>query len=85
MEEPDSMLPQLHDSILDCLLHKLDTRTKCALMTTSRNMMQHCDQPQFWTAVSFDSAAEQRSLEALQLMRILERAQGQLQLLHLAR
>lgn len=48
-------------------------------------MRNLCARPELWRRVAFESAEEQRGLEAARLLEVLERAQGGVEVLQLAR
>lgn len=56
-----------------------------AVQCTCRRMRNLCARPELWRRVAFESAEEQRGLEAARLLEVLERAQGGVEVLQLAR
>jgi len=56
-----------------------------AVLCTCKRMKRLCERPDLWRRICFDSADEQRGLKADWLLGVLGRAQGGVEVLHLAR
>lgn len=75
----------LHDSVVSRVIDALDLRSRMAVLCTCKRMKRLCERPDLWRRICFDSADEQRGLKADWLLGVLGRAQGGVEVLHLAR
>lgn len=78
-------LTQTHESIVVRVVDALDLRSRTAVMCTCSRLKRLCERPELWRRIIFDSADEQRGVKAEWLLGVLNRAEGCVEVLHLAR
>lgn len=74
----------LHESVLSDVLQRLDTRTRCALLGSCKDLCAVSSRSDYWYSLEFVSAKDQ-GLEPLDLLRCLQRSNGNVRVLKFAR
>lgn len=75
----------VHESVVSAVVAKLDLRSKCSVMCTCRSLYRILSSRDVWRSVVFEHHEEQHGLDAENLVRVIARSAGSVEVIHLSR
>jgi hypothetical protein len=81
-ERSSARMQELHGSVMAQVLCHVDAKSRVKLGSVSKLLQSVLQEPENWTDITFEDAASQSGLHAEDLLRLLQRTAGKVQVVH---